>query len=121
MKLPLVMAIVVQVALANSAMAQDVSVTAKEIQENWVGKELVGTTASGASATLRLEADGRAAVSAGNTSDTGTWRLSESGYCTTWRSIRAGQERCFTVVRAGSAYRVLNPDGSLSGHFTSIK
>ena len=103
------------------AMAQDGPVAAKEIQDTWVGKELTGTTASGAKATMRLEPDGKASVSAGNTSDTGTWRISESGYCTTWKTIRAGQERCFTVVRAGTTFKVMNPDGSLSGQFNAVK
>jgi hypothetical protein len=103
------------------ALAQDGPVSANEIQGSWVGKDLIGTTASGARASMRLEADGKASISAGNTNDVGTWRTSENGYCTTWKSIRAGQERCFTVVRAGSAFRVMNPDGSLSGQFTAIK
>jgi hypothetical protein len=109
---------VTQISLAH---AQDGPVSAKEIQDTWVGKELTGTTASGAKATMRLEADGKASVSAGNTSDTGIWRVSETGYCTTWKTIRAGQERCFTVVRAGGAFKVMNPDGSLSGQFNAIK
>jgi hypothetical protein len=103
------------------AVAQDMSVSAKEIQETWIGKELIGTTASGAKAWLRLEPGGAASVTAGTTSDTGTWRLSDTGYCTTWITIRAGQERCFTVTKSGSTFRVNNPDGSLSGYFTSIK
>lgn len=105
----------------SQALAQSTPVSAKEIQDTWVGKELSGTTASGAKATMRLESDGKASVTAGNASDTGTWRLSEAGYCTTWKTIRAGQERCFTVVRDGAAFKVMNPDGSLSGQFSSIK
>jgi hypothetical protein len=112
---------VIAFAHVNLAHAQDGPVSAKEIQDTWVGKDLTGTTANGARASLRLEPDGKATVSAGNTSDMGTWRISENGYCTTWKTIRAGQERCFTVVRAGSAFKVMNPDGSLSGQFTSVK
>jgi hypothetical protein len=101
--------------------AQEQPVTPKEIQETWVGKTLVGTTANGAPATVRLEPDGTASLTAGSTNDTGTWRLSEQGYCTTWRSIRAAQERCFTVRRIGTTMSVFNPDGSLSGQFTEIR
>ncbi len=103
------------------ALAQDGPVPAKEIQDTWVSRELTGTTALGAKATMRLEPDGKASVIAGNTSDTGTWRISESGYCTTWKTIRAGQERCFTVVRAGATFKVMNIDGSLSGQFNAMK
>ncbi|MCW5658471.1 MAG: hypothetical protein KIT60_12270 [Burkholderiaceae bacterium] len=104
-----------------SALAQDGPIPAKEIQDTWVGKDLSGTTTSGAKASMRLEPDGKASVSAGSTSDTGTWRLSENGYCTTWKTIRSGQERCFTVIRAGASFRVMNPDGSLSGQFNAVK
>lgn len=103
------------------ARAQDGPVPGKEIQDTWVGKDLMGTTATGARVRLRLEADGKASVSAGNTTNTGTWRISDNGYCTTWNTIRSGTERCFSVVRVGAGFKVLNPDGSLSGQFHSIQ
>ena len=103
------------------AYAQEQPVTPKEIQETWVSKTLVGTTAAGAPATMRLQPDGTASLTAGRTNDTGTWRLSDEGYCTTWKNIRAGQERCFSVRRVGTGMRVFNPDGSLSGQFTEIR
>jgi hypothetical protein len=107
--------------LTTSASAQEQSVTPTEIQETWVGKTPVGTTASGTPATIKLLSDGSASVSAGSTGDTGTWRVSNQGYCTTWRTIRAGQERCFTVKRSGTKMTVLNSDGSVSGYFTDIR
>ena len=103
------------------AYGQGQSVTPKEIQDAWVGKSLIGKTAGGAPATLKLQPDGTASVSAGSTNDTGTWRLSEQGYCTTWKNIRSGQERCFTVTRAGTTMKVFNPDGSASGEFSEIR
>lgn len=103
------------------AYAQEQPVTPKEIQDDWVSKTLTGTTANGAPATLKLQPDGTASVAAGPTNDTGTWRLSEQGYCTTWKKIRAGQERCFTVRRVGTKMTVFNPDGSVSGQFTEVK
>jgi hypothetical protein len=101
--------------------AQETPVTPKEIQDTWIGRELLGSAASGAPVVMRLEADGSASLTAGSTADKGTWRLSETGYCTTWKVIRAGQERCYTVLRSGSSLRVLNPDGTLSGQFASIR
>ena len=103
------------------AYAQEQAITPKEIQDTWVSKTLVGKTAGGATATLRLQPDGTASLSAGSTNDTGSWRLSEDGYCTTWKNIRSGQERCFTVRRMGTTMKVFNPDGSLSGEFTEIR
>ena len=106
------------IAVCVPAYAQEQQVTPKEIQETWVAKVLIGTTANGAPATLRLRPDGTASVAAGSTNDIGTWRLSDEGYCTTWKNIRAGQERCFTVRRVGTRMTVFNPDGSVNGQFT---
>jgi hypothetical protein len=107
--------------VAGTGLAQEAPVTAKEIEDTWVGRTLIGTTARGAPATLKLMPGGTAAVSAGSTTDIGTWRLSDGGYCTTWRTIRAGQERCFTVRRAGTKITVQNPDGTQSGTITEIR
>lgn len=107
--------------LCFAASAQEQPVVAKEIQETWTGKTLVGTTVNGAPTSMAFGADGNAQLSAGNTRDSGTWRVSEQGYCTTWKTIRAGQERCFTVRRVGGRMVVYNPDGSVSGQFTDIR
>ena len=108
-------------AVLSPAYAQEQAVTPKEIQDTWVSRPLVGKTARGAAATVRLQPDGTASVSAGSANDTGTWRLSGEGYCTTWKNIRSGQERCFTVRRVGATMKVFNPDGSLNGEFNEIK
>jgi hypothetical protein len=98
------------------------AMTPKDIQETWVGKTLNGTTGNNRSFTMILGADGLLTISGEAANDTGTWRLSDSGYCTTWKTIRAGQERCFTVLRLMSGeMRVINPDGSVSGHINRIQ
>ena len=107
--------------LALNAMAQDATISGKEIQESWVGKTLIGTTSGGAPVAMKLMADGTATLSVGRNYDTGTWRIDENGYCTTWKTIRAGQERCFTTRKAGTGVTVLNPDGSVSGQFHEIR
>jgi hypothetical protein len=103
------------------AAAQEQPVTPKEIRETWIDKTLSGANANGTPVTMRFQNDGTASLSAGRTSDTGTWRVSETGYCTTWKTIRAGEERCFTARREGSKVTVSNPDGSVSGYFTDIR
>ncbi len=107
-----------------SASAQDGPVSPQDIQASWVGKTMVGTVGSGPAAGKPLEftmsADGTTAVN-GVAVDTGTWRLSEQGYCATWKKIRGGQERCFTVIRKGAEYQVFNPDGSLNTTVTQIR
>jgi len=102
-------------------LAQEQEVTPTVIQDTWMGKTLAGKTTSGEPVTLTLQADGTASLSAGSTNDTGTWRLSEQGYCTTWKDIRSGRERCFTVRRVGTTTKVFNPDGSVNGEFTEIR
>ncbi len=106
---------------AGVALAEDVPVGAKEIESTWIGKELMGTNARGTDLFLKLQADGTATVKAGNTSDSGNWRLSDDGYCATWQKIRAGQEACFTVTRSGNTFKVMNKDGSLSGYINSMR
>ncbi len=98
-----------------AAQAQDGPVSGQEIQQTWSGKELQGTSLQGARVFLKLETDGKASFSVGNISDTGTWRIHDQGYCTTWQRVRAGEERCFTVIRSGGRFNVFNPDGSVSG------
>lgn len=106
--------------LPGAASAQ--AVTPKEIQETWVGKTLIATVANGRSFTMRFNADATIAISGEAANDTGTWRLSDDGYCTTWKTIRAGQERCYTVRRFGNGeIRVINPDGSNSGFISKVE
>ena len=108
----------------SSASAQDVTLTPQEIQASWVGKTVVGTLPAGSlagkSIDFNLNPDASATLG-GALSDSGTWRLSEQGYCVTWKKIRAGQERCFTVVRKGAEQQVFNLDGSLSTTITQIR
>jgi hypothetical protein len=106
------------------ARAQDGPVSPQEIQANRVGKTAVGVVGSGPAAgkpvDFTMNADGSASVS-GAAVDSGTWRLSEQGYCATWKRIRNGQERCFTVVRKGTEFLVVNPDGSLNTTVSQIR
>ena len=119
------MLVVMHAALAaTSVLAQNGNVSPQEIEKAWVGKTVVGTVGTGPTAgrmlEMRLHADGTAEVS-GAANDTGIWRLSEQGYCATWKKIRAGQERCFTVQRHGNDWRVVNPDGSLNTTISQIR
>ncbi len=64
---------------------------------------------------LWFKADGAIEIAGNNFSDSGTWRLNETGYCAKWQRIRNGEERCFTVRTALGQTVVYNPDGSPSG------
>ena len=104
---------------SDPARAQSVPVAPAEIRDKWSGRTLQGRTPGGAAVAMSFKSDGKAELS-GAASDTGTWRVSDNGYCTTWNRIRAGQERCFTVRRAAGRIEVFNPDGSLSGSFDDL-
>lgn len=94
----------------------------KEIEALWVGKTLQGTVPSGRGFSMALQLGGVVTIAGAAAQDTGTWRLSEEGYCVTWKTIRAGTERCFTVRRLGSGeMQVVNPDGSVSGTVARIE
>ena len=101
--------------------AQERALTPEEVKESWVGKIAIGITTTGTPVELRLQADGSASVVAGATVDSGTWRPFDKGFCTTWKKIRANQERCFTGVVKDSTVTVFNPDGSSAGKYTEFK
>jgi hypothetical protein len=104
-----------------SVHAQDVAVSAKEIQDTWVGKTMSGRLPNGGPVSMQLRPDGTGKVVVAAIPYQGTWRISEVGYCTSWSGIRAGQERCFTVRRSGTAFVVINPDGTEGGRFTEFE
>ena len=111
-------------ALSPPSHAQDTAMTPQEIQATWAGKTVSAKIGAGPSVgkvvELELKADGSAQLG-GALLDNGAWRLSDKGYCATWKKIRAGQEGCFTVVRKGSRLQVFNPDSSLNSIVTAIK
>jgi hypothetical protein len=110
--------------LTGNVHAQQAFLSSEEIRAAWVDRTVMGTLVGGPlggkSIELQLKSDGTAAVS-GATTDTGTWRLPGQGYCATWTKIRAGQERCFTVVRKDGDTLVINPDGSVSTLVSAVR
>lgn len=85
-----------------------------EFRRDLVGKTWTVELPNGDSATERVNADGTATIS-GAIEDSGHWRLSETGFCTTWTRMRDRNERCFTLDRGpGGMYRVYKPNGEVS-------
>ena len=106
-------------ALANSA-----TLSPQEIQSTWVDKTVGATLATSfwqkaKPFDIRLKKDGSAEL-AGSFVDSGTWRISDKGFCTTWKVIRPGEERCFTVVKNGEQTQLINPDGSVNATILKI-
>ncbi len=104
------------VASAPVAQAQDAeqTVSGEEVRRLWVGKKIFARSPTSGLLDFHMRADGTTQLSMTSMNDTGTWRPTETGYCATWQRIRAGQERCFTVVKRGGTTYVLNPDKSIS-------
>jgi hypothetical protein len=101
--------------LVSGAYGQATLMAPQEISAQWVGKKILARDPKGNLLDFKLISDGTAEVAGSSWSDKGTWRLSSDGYCATWKKIRAGQERCFTVQVAGTTVTILNPDQSVSG------
>ncbi len=101
---------------SSHALAQEAEqiVSGEELRRLWVGKKVFARSPTGGLVDFHMRADGTTQLSMTSMNDTGTWRPTETGYCATWQRIRAGQERCFTVVKRGGTTYVLNPDKSIS-------
>jgi hypothetical protein len=68
---------------------------------------------------LRLAGDGTATMKllrGDRAVRTGTWQVSDSGYCATWGT--AG-ERCFSVVRNGRAFDLIDAAGKVVARWTT--
>jgi hypothetical protein len=106
--------------VVTSVLAEEVLMTPDEIQKAWVDKKVFTRAQTGGLFDFYLKSDNSAELSGTGWSDTGTWRMSENGYCAKWKKIRGGEERCFTVVKNGSTVTVLNPDKSVSGEILKV-
>ena len=84
-----------------------------QIQNILSDKKILGQAPNGSMFDFQMNADFTATTSAAG-GDTGKWRLSEDGYCTTWTKIRKGTEACFKISKSGPNYFVFGPDGSQS-------
>lgn len=116
----LVGAVVVPFLMASAAFAQDQAMTGEQVKAALVGKKVFGRSTTGGLVDFHMRADGTSDVAVGTMTDTGVWRITDNGYCTTWKKIRPGQERCFTVVKRGDKTLILNPDGSLGTEILRI-
>lgn len=96
--------LVATAALANEFLKPD------QIQTLLVGKKVIAQVGNGPMFDFQMNPDFTATTSAAG-GDTGKWRMSDDGYCTTWNKIRAGSERCFRVSKVGFNHVVIGPDG----------
>lgn len=80
------------------------------------GKPFTAQAPSGSTLTLTLSPDGsaKAASKGKKKGETGTWRVSDSGYCSTWGK---GSEKCYTIQKNGDKYDVVNAHGAVVAHW----
>jgi hypothetical protein len=89
--------------------------TGGDIFRSWIGKTLDAETTKGAKVKLAFASDGAVSMS-GAFADTGKWRATDDGYCTTWQKSRSGKEECYSVVPDGRVFLVrFKSTGELSG------
>lgn len=110
MKIPF--SFIATVLFVNGALANDF-LKPDQIQNLLAGKKVLGQAGNGAMIEFQMNADFTATTSTAG-GDTGKWRLSEDGYCTSWTKIRQGTEACFKISKVGANYFVMGPDGSRS-------
>jgi hypothetical protein len=102
--------------MAPYAFAQQAAVTVgrDEVERELVGKTWIVELPDGSPAIEHFNADGTVSI-IGGLMDEGRWRLWAQGYCTTWRRMRGGAERCFTLDKtADGQYRIYKPNGEIS-------
>jgi len=94
------------------------NVSPADIQKMFaVGKPFSATAPSGIAVMITLNPDGTAkAIPQGKKKGPkGTWRLSNTGYCSTWSK---GSEHCYTLRQKGDGYDVVNQSGIVVAHWS---
>lgn len=111
---------------AGSAYAEEALMTPDEIKAAWAGKKLLLEVPTNRAwsgyvhADLYMKTDGSVELQGSGWGHTGKWRLSSEGYCTTYKTLRNGDERCFTVVKNGSTASIVNPDKSIASRVVRV-
>lgn len=81
------------------------------IKAEWGNRTLQGTTPGNQNFNVLFGADGTLSFSSGTFSDSGRWRLTDTGYCSTWTTLRQGSEECYLVRKLDSVYKIYKLDG----------
>jgi len=110
----IVAAIATVLALSLPAAAQSL-LPQQDVEAAFKGHSFAVTAQSGWTGSITFN-DDMTLTSKGesdDTSDTGTYRFAEGGYCSTWAAFREGEEGCFTVEKLGEGrYQLYKLDGS---------
>jgi hypothetical protein len=75
----------------------------------------IGTISYGADMTIKY--DGKSGPQAGG--DSGTYKFDKGGYCSSWKKLRSGTEKCFTAEKLDNGYQLWTLDGKKDDTLTS--
>ena len=105
-------------AIPAAALAQTL-LSQAEVETAFRGATFALTTQGGDTATIAFHPDLTAEVTMiDGSTDRGTYRFAEGGYCSTWKDFRNGAEACFTVEKISETeFQLYTPDGQKDDRF----
>ena len=101
-------------ALISSATLAQTLMSQADVEAALKGQTFVLTTQDGFTAKIAFNPDMTAVVTnKDGSTDSGTYRFAEGGYCSTWRDFRNGAEACFIAEDLGGGrYQLYKPGGA---------
>src|SRR5437899_102597 len=107
-RIPFTLSVFVLLGMASAVQAADI-LTPDQIKATFItGVPFTAEAMGGKTKTITLNPDGSAKIVAKGkkTGQTGKWRLSTDGYCSTWDK---GTENCYLIKKSGTKYDVMTP------------
>jgi hypothetical protein len=122
LKALLAIAAVATIAISGTAIAATM-ISQADMEAAFKGKSFkdddgagnIGTISYGADMTIKY--DGKTGPQAGG--DSGTYKFDKGGYCSSWKKLRTGAEKCFTAEKIDSGYQLWTLDGKKDDTLTA--
>ena len=86
-----------------------------ELEELFYADRVVEFSSPSGSATVTYHPDGRQEIEWNSGKDSGTFRIENEEFCSTWSRLRNGLESCSRVYRIDlKEYEFISPDGTFA-------
>lgn len=86
-----------------------------ELEQLFYADRVVEFSSPSGSATVTYHPDGRQDIEWNNGKDSGTFRIENEAFCSTWTRLRNGLESCSKVYRIDAKeYEFISPDGTFA-------
>jgi hypothetical protein len=116
-------AAIATLAFTGVALAADAMISQDEMQAAFKGKSFkdddgagnIGVISYGDDMSIKYE--GKTGPQAGG--DSGTYKFDKGGYCSSWKKLRNGAEKCFTASKLDNGYQLWTLDGKKDDTLTS--